>query len=65
MQIPIFKSICFEGHLYLLKNNSKKKNECNSQSTVLYKASLCLLSVHKKKNFSQMYHLTKDKIAIT
>lgn len=25
MQIPIFKSICFERHLYLLKNNSKKK----------------------------------------
>lgn len=25
MQIPIFKSICFERHLYLLKNNSKIK----------------------------------------
>lgn len=52
MQIPIFKSICFERHLYLLKNNSKKNDECNLQSTVLYKASLCLVSVHKEKNFS-------------
>lgn len=52
MQIPIFKSICFERHLYLLKNNSKKKDEYNTQSTVLYKARLCLVSVHKKKNLS-------------